>query len=396
MDKGPLPTEQIRDITLNILKYCRENGWAGYDPYDGLNSRLFKLLPVIDRKIFRLVFMQVNKRFPVNLRPLLGIPKTQNPKALAVFLKALIKLSRAGIVDGKESAAGLVTRLRELRSPGISRYCWGYSFPWQTRGPLVPKGAPNLVCTVFVADSLLEAHETEKVSGCLEMAKSAAEYILNDLYWTDGESSAGFSYPVPGMHGHIHNADLLASALLSRVYSHTAEERFIEPALKVARSAAAAQNADGSWFYGDSPGTRWIDNFHTGYNLLALRDVSRYAGTGEFSSCLERGFNFYRRNFFRPDGAPKYFHNRPYPIDVHCVAQSMITLTEFSEYARDNLELAGRVLQWAVRHMWNDRGFFYYQVHPLFTNKISYMRWSQAWMLLALATILESKGGTVP
>ena len=42
-----------------------------------------------------------------------------------------------------------------------------------------------------------------------------------------------------------------------------------------------------------------------------------------------------------------------------------------------------------MTHMWNRKGYFYYQVLPFFTNRISYMRWSQAWMLLALATMLE-------
>jgi hypothetical protein len=36
-------------------------------------------------------------------------------------------------------------------------------------------------------------------------------------------------------------------------------------------------------------------------------------------------------------------------------------------------------------------GYFYYQIQPYYKNKIPYMRWSQAWMLLALATLLEQK-----
>ena len=39
--------------------------------------------------------------------------------------------------------------------------------------------------------------------------------------------------------------------------------------------------------------------------------------------------------------------------------------------------------------MWDERRYFYYQVFPFFTSKIPYMRWSQAWMLYALAILLE-------
>ena len=40
--------------------------------------------------------------------------------------------------------------------------------------------------------------------------------------------------------------------------------------------------------------------------------------------------------------------------------------------------------------MQDPSGFFYFQKWPLLTNKISYMRWSQAWMSLALATIIDN------
>src|SRR5213080_2569332 len=160
-------------------------------------------------------------------------------------------------------------------------------------------------------------------------------------------------------------------------------------ALKVARVSAAKQHADGSWYYGERPSQRWIDNFHTGYNLCALQSICRDAGTTEFGSSIRRGFEFYRPHFFRKDGAPGYFHNRTYPIDIHCVAQSIITLLAFRDLEPGNAALAHSVFQWAMKHMWDDRGFFYYRVLRFCTIRTSYMRWSQAWMLLALSTFLS-------
>ena len=72
----------------------------------------------------------------------------------------------------------------------------------------------------------------------------------------------------------VHNANFLGAALLCRVYKHSGEKKFLEPALKVARYSAAKQHDDGSWDYGESPTQRWVDNFHTGYNLCALRSIS--------------------------------------------------------------------------------------------------------------------------
>lgn len=377
--------------TRKLLAYCRSNEWAGYDPYDALNSGVLQALPFFSSRIPELIATQALKRCPVNIRPVLRIPKMQNAKGLALFLAALIKWRRTGRQQGLETLmAFMIERLMALRSTGTSYSCWGYSFPWRTRTSLVPSGTPNLVCTSFVAGALLDAWEHFRDSRCLDMAVSAAEYILNDLYWTgDG---VGFSYPLPSVRDQVHNANFLASALLCRVYGYTNEKKFLSPALQVARYSAARQHRDGSWFYGEAPTQRWIDNFHTGYNLCALRDIGKFAGSTEFDAVLRRGFAFYRGHFFPGDGSVRYFHDRSYPIDTHCVAQSIITLVRCREMDALNLPLAHSVLRWTLTHMWDDRGFFYYRMLRSHTNRISYMRWSQAWMFLAMITLLEVSG----
>src|SRR2546422_8487438 len=380
--------EDAKAVALKLLAYCRANDWAGYDPYDALNSRVFAALPFLNSRLPRLVFTQALKRSPVNIRPLVLIPKTQNPKAIALFLTACLKLSRLAAPSQEDLVRLMIERLIAIQSRDAAYWCWGYSFPWQTRTIVVPRGTPNLVCTSFVASALLDAYEQRQESRCLSMAVSAAEYILNELYWTEGSSVAGFSYPLPSLRVQTNNANFLGAALLCRVYKHTGEPKFLSPALRVARYSAAKQHDDGSWDYGETPTQRWIDNFHTGYNLCALRSICRYAETTEFDPCIRRGFEFYRAHFFREDGAARYFHNRTYPVDIHCVAQSIITLLALRDLDPGNVALAHTVFRWAMNHMWDDRGFFYYRVLRWWTIRISYMRWSQAWMLLAISTLL--------
>jgi hypothetical protein len=315
------------------------------------------------------------------------VPKTQNPKALALFLSSLLRLPD-GVAENRDERIGyMIERLAAVRSPEAGYSCWGYSFPWQGRSILVPAGAPNLVCTTFVAEALLDAYEQRRDPSCLQMAVSAAEYILNKLYWTDGPA-AGFSYPIPGLRGETYNANLLAAALFGRVYRHTREEKFLNPAWIVARQTITRQQADGSWWYGTASSQRWIDNFHTGYNLGALQSIGRSLETPEFEANVRRGFEFYRAHFFRKDAAPKYFHDRSYPVDIHCVAQSILTLLQFRDLDPGNVPLASAVFEWAMKHMWDERGFFCYRVLRLGTIRTSYMRWSQAWMLEALSTML--------
>lgn len=383
----PALSPSVITSTKRLLEYCRANDWAGHDPYDALNSRFFEVFPILNRKLPRLAATQLQKRSPINLRRLLLIPPTHNPKAIALFLSCGLPLSKLGLVSEGE-VARFLELLVSLRSEDSKNWCWGYSFPWQGRAVLVRRGAPNLVCTIFVANAFLDAFEVLEEQRYLEIGLSAARYVADELYWSE-KGKAGFSYPMPGVRSEVHNANLLAAALLCRVSSLSGDSSFVDKALLVARQSVEKQRDDGSWYYGELPTQDWIDNFHTGYNLSALDTIGRSLRTSEFEESRRRGFSFYFNHFFRKDGAPRYFHNQTYPIDAHCVAQSIITLLASREFQPDTVERAIAVYQWTMANLWDERGYFYYQKTPLFTNRISYMRWTQAWMLSALTALLE-------
>jgi hypothetical protein len=379
-----------KSTALKLLAYCRANNWAGYDPYDALNSRVFKALPFLDFRLARLALTQGVKRCPVNLRPLLLVPKTPNPKGIALFLSSLVRLSKSGLADGTESIGPMAARLLALRSPDRPYSCWGYNFDWQQRLELVPKGSPNIICSTFAANALLDAYERSPEPSWLSAAVSTAEFILNDLFWRENGSKACFNYTLVGR-DEVHNANLLGAAFLCRIGRLSGEKKYIEPALDAARYSVGRQHVDGAWDYGEAPTQRWIDNFHTGFNLVALRRIQEYAGTTEFDSAIRKGFEFFKAHFFREDSAPRYYHDATYPIDIHSIAQSLITLTEFRDFGKDNVNLAQSVFDWAMKNMWDRHGFFYFQKHPYFTVRTSFMRWSQAWMLVALAALLDER-----
>jgi len=378
-----------KSITLQLLDYCRSNDWAGYEPYDVLNSRLVSGLPMLDSRVPRLVLTQFLKRSPVNIRAALRIPKTQNPKAIGLFLSALVNLNRAGIQTGDGDISYLIERLVALKSTTAPYWCWGYNFPWQTRTVLVPRWAPNLVCTTFAAAGLLDVFELRQDETLLKMAVSAAEYILNELYWTRDEV-CGFGYPLPEVRNQVHNANLLAAALFCRIYTLTGQEKFLEPALRAARYSVQQQYPDGRWDYGQGSTQKWVDNFHTGFNLSALRAIGRTMDTTEFEESVALGFRFWRQHFFREDGAVRYYHDRTYPIDTHCVAQSLITLLDLRDLDPGNAALAQSIFEWARDRMWDKKKhYFYYRILRSCTIRTSYMRWTQAWMLLGLTMLVS-------
>lgn len=385
---------ETKEVTLRLLSYCQSRDWSGYDPYDALNSRIFKALPFLNSRLPRLVLTQALKRSPVNLRPLFLINGTQNPKGLALFLQAIMKLSKLEMIhDGAQIIKSLAASIEQLRSPNTPFWCWGYSFPWQTRTQLVPARSPNLVCTLFVAEALLDLFESKEDERFLKIAASAADYIAEQLYWTSENRVCSFSYPFPSSRTPVHNANLLAAALLYRVSRLTGNQKYLDPALNAARYSVQRQRPDGSWVYGESDKYAWVDNFHTGFNLCALRGINDNGGGSEFDESLARGFRFYREHFFREDGAPKYFHDRTYPIDVHSAAQSIVTLVQLRDLDEASEALALKVCNWTIANLWNEDGYFGYQKCSWGTIGIPYMRWGQAWMLLALATLLENAAG---
>ena len=95
-------------------------------------------------------------------------------------------------------------------------------------------------------------------------------------------------------------------------------------------------------------------------------------------------------NLFTASGVPKYYHNQKYPIDIHSIAQSIITLLEFKDFDSKAMDLAVDIFKWGVENMQSRKGYFFYQQKRFYKNKISYMRWSQAWMLYALSIFAQA------
>lgn len=52
------------------------------------------------------------------------------------------------------------------------------------------------------------------------------------------------------------------------------------------------------------------------------------------------------------------------------------------------LRFAVTIADWTINNMQDEEGFFYYRKNKFYINKIPYMRWSQAWMMLALSNLL--------
>lgn len=378
-----LDTPEASALAL-LRRWVEARDFTGFDPYDALNSSVLRIL-CLGSKWGRVAAIQTMKRCPVNLRRLLFVPPGHNAKALGLFLEGYVRLCRNDPDDSvRERIARLMNLLESQRSPRCSGNGWGYNFDWQSRVFFVPRGTPNIVCTSFIGHALLDVWETLHKQRALDLAVPIGQFILHDLNRSPESDTFCFSYTPVDSYA-VHNANLLGASLLIRLYDVTRDCVLRDAALAALAYSMKYQRKDGSWFYSERAGSRWIDSFHTGFNLESIRHFLDLGQASEHVEAYTAGVEFYAREFFLPDGTPKYFHDRLYPIDIHSVAEAV---TFFSgEVAHTNL--AKRVLSWALANMYDGSGRFWFQKHKHFTIRIPYIRWSQAWMFRALTAYEE-------
>ena len=386
--------EQVYD---RLFLYCKKEDFAGYDPFDGLSSRLFQLTLLKYTRLARLAWLQMFKRSRVNLRPALGVEKGVNPKGLALF--ALAELSRFRTTKDKEHADNAKQLLSLLldkkiagKTPdGRTTAAFGYNFDWQSRAFYAPMGTPAIVPTAFASQAFVEAFMAFGQEKYLEPAKEICNFILNCLNRpAETHDELCFSY-TPADSSVIYNASLLAGECLARVGAITDDDEYLEMAAKTARFVVRRQRNGGAWVYGENKNQAWVDNFHTAYILLSLQRISDIVPglTAENAEARTRGSQYWLDNFFLDDGTPKYYYDAVYPVDIHSVAAAIVALCELSDKNDEMLPLAKKTAVWATLNMLDSEGFFYYQKRKSLTVKTPYMRWGQAWMALALARLIE-------
>jgi hypothetical protein len=378
----------------DLWQWCRAQGFAGYDPYDALNSRWFQATPLKHSRIARLAWTQFHKRSPVNLRSLICIPRERNAKGIALFaLAALAEYRRSQTKEAELEVRELLDDLMWMRLKGFKGAAWGYNFDWQSRSFFAPRGTPTVVPTAFAARALCEAAEVLGHEEYLPFARTICDFILNDLNRSEEtESEVCFSYsPLDQMR--VFNASLLAGETLARVGKLAGEPSLCEWAMRAARYAIRRQRADGSWAYGGDDYQSWADSFHTAFVLGSLSRIADACESArdDLESALVRGYEFWQERFFLADGWPKYYPDRLYPADAHSAASAIVTLVELRGRVPGTMILAEKVANWTLANLRDQNGFFQYQRRRFHTVRIPYMRWSQAWMAYALARLQEGK-----
>jgi hypothetical protein len=372
-----------------LTHWLVEHEYKGYDTFDGLSSPILRPF-TFETIIGRTVLLQGIRRFPLNLRPLVGIGMHHSSKGMGFLARGFIRLHKAtGDPEWATKAKMALDWLIENKSSDYSGACWGNHFDYQSRGFYLPKGVPTIVWTSLIGHAFLDAYEHFHDETYLDIAISACEHILRDLaVYPDGDGVC-ITY-VPGLNSQVHNANTLGASLLARAYAISRNESYLDLARKAIQYTAQHQLPDGSWWYGEKDNIHWVDNFHTAYVLDCFKHYTDSTGDRQFVPMMMKGYDYWKRTFFLSDGTPRYYNHKTLPIDIQCSSQAIDTLAFFADDDPESIPLALKVAEWTIENMQDRTGYFYYRRYSRgIVNKTPTLHWGQATMLCALAGLYE-------
>lgn len=387
----PADRRRIEETLDQTLAWSQSRDYLEWTKHDALNSPLLSSL-FGGHRVTRILATQAIMRFPVNVRPLLRVPKSENPKGLALFVRALLDaFSASRTPTYLVEAERLLSRLLALRSPGSWHgACWGYQYPWQDLGFFAPRATPNAVVTAFVCEAFLHAYRVTGNLAYLDPVESATEFFRHDLPVlknADGELCLGYM-PMP-MTMRVMDVSILVAAVLAQLAAIREDGKMRELVLGLTHYVANRQSPEGAWFYTDPPQDSpvKIDNYHTGFILDGLYRVMGALGNDCWQEHYRRGIEFYAKHLFNRDGSPRWMSDRDYPHDIHGAAQGILTFSA-PQNRTSHLLLAERLIDWTLDRMYHPSGYFYYQERHLYRKKVNFLRWCNGWMCHALSSYL--------
>ncbi len=391
---------QIAKAYNQLEEWIEKNGPSSYDVSDIKALRFFIFIKNLSRKsklakilTAPLVFLSDN--YSNILRKFFVVRKNIFPQGQAIIARAYF--GKYKITKDKsylEKAIAILEWLKENTSVGYNKYCWGQPYDWYSR-KLFPANVPRATVTSQVANAFLDAYEILHDKKYLDVAESSCNFFIEDLNWEkDIDGFICFSYTTVDNY-HIHNASMLAAAVLIRTWKYSSVERFKEYGLSAMNFTIKHQNENGSWYYWAPPDKiiGKIDNYHTGFVLESLEEIKKYLGT-EFNGekALKIGLRYYLDNFFENGILPKITFKSVYPIDIQSCAQAIITLGEIKQRLPELSEKVEKIAIWTINNMMDKKGYFYYRKYKNGRiDKTPYIRWSESWMLRALTFLLQEK-----
>jgi hypothetical protein len=373
--------------------------YCGWDIYDALNSNFVKKA-CLGSPLLEILLTQTNKYSPFNFRPHVGVQKGVDMKGLGLFSQAFSKMYA---ISGEEKYKEEIIKINSYfeKESVISQYknhCWSHYFPYTSadKNILSPK-VPDVITTCNVIKALVDSHLILEDENIKDMARSAYEFVVNDLLNKSNDGLSYLMYSPIDTQKMVINASALGLETISKLMTlYPDDNEMKKVADELCDFIIHSQKPDGLWAYSiyHSGKERIQTDFHQGFILDGLIEYLPYVKNDKKSELLEsidKGIRFYREKQFLNDGRCHFRYPYFYPTEVHTQAQGIITFSKYSEFDPEHLDFAEKIAQWTITNLQDESGYFYYYKHRFFKNKTPHMRWGQGWMMLALATYLEMR-----
>jgi hypothetical protein len=385
--------------TLRLLRralaYSRRQDYTGWDYGDGMSSRLLRALPV-ENTYLNLAVQEVVKRSPVEVRPFLMVERRRNYMGAALFAMAIRNYGSLNgeveavdrfhdIADPESETRSLLEWLLSNQCPGCSGFCGGHRHDLQHLNGRVGKPSdPDLVSTSYAVRALLANADLD--DRYPETARTATAFVEQDLDYRTVPDGAVVNYHLnhdPDVY--TINAGALGARLFLDLYDHFGTPVYRERAAALLDHVAGLQTDRGGWHYRDPPSSSHLsmDSHHNGFVIEGFQRYDEVVDDDRYAETIADGMAFYR-SLFDSDGAPDFDESSPYPRDIHAATQGILVFTYAGEFER-----ARRLIGWIVDNLYAGDGRFYFRKHRLYTQRITLMRWCQAWTAYALSEYLR-------
>ena len=392
----------VEETLHSLLLWLQHHGLASYDYADILTSPLIRAL-TFGGHFAQRVAIQFGKRFPFNVRAMLGIPPHVSSQTLALLCSAEAwQYAAEWPGTSWDKVRDAADAVRADRLGGEAGPLWGMKLHYASRFVQASPTTPNLFQTSNAIHALLDAFQVTGIDAYAQTAEAAATACVERFGIVELErtaSGAAFCRYYPGMEAPVYNVNALLAAALWRL-SGLGIGRAVhaQRAESLLRFVLAGQRADGAWPYAAHPAGRWVDGYHTGYVLEALGYLRRDGADPRVEAALERGAIYFRERLIDSDGCPKYFDHARYPIDVQNCAQAIQTIARLQPTGGLDRAFLRRTVICVVEQLFlrdptGHGGYFAATRRRWFTNRTPYVRWGLAPMVLALTFAWNAERG---
>src|SRR6266849_5417499 len=86
--------KQLKESISRLSAWLEQNDYQGYDTFDGLNAKFLRPF-TFNNNFLRTVLQQGIRRFPINLRPLVGVQKAHSTKGMGFLARGFIRMHQA-------------------------------------------------------------------------------------------------------------------------------------------------------------------------------------------------------------------------------------------------------------------------------------------------------------